>query len=113
MIYIFNTSSVLGLIISQVFELECLACGSLVETPLLEIQLLKMPLPLNFGSIYPAGICLFKVNKRNTRTKDEICSKLTIKTPERPQCRRSGVFIVSFKHISHFIIVFLLLTLNR
>ena len=113
MIYIFNTSSVLGLIISQVFELECLACGSLVETPLLEIQLLKMPLPLNFGSIYPAGIYLFKVNKRNTRTKDEICSKLTIKTPEQPQCRRSGVFIVSFKHISHFVIVFLLLTLNR
>ena len=33
-------------------------------------------------------------------------SKLAIKT------RRSGVFIVNFEHISHFVLVFLLLTLN-
>ena len=32
----------------------------------------------------PAGIYLLKVNNRNTRTRCEICSKLTIKTPERP-----------------------------
>ena len=31
----------------------------------------------------PAGIYLFKVNNRNTRARCEICSKLTIKTPER------------------------------
>ena len=31
----------------------------------------------------PAGIYLLKVNNRNTRTGCEICSKLTIKTPER------------------------------
>ena len=31
----------------------------------------------------PADIYLLKVNKRNTRTRCEICSKLTIKTPER------------------------------
>ena len=30
-----------------------------------------------------AGIYLLKVNNRNTRTRCEICSKLTIKTPER------------------------------
>ena len=30
----------------------------------------------------PAGIYLFKVNNRNTRTRCEICSKLTIKTTE-------------------------------
>ena len=33
-----------------------------------------------------------------------MCSKLTIKTPEQSQqsqCRRSGVFIVDFEHISH------------
>ena len=29
------------------------------------------------------GIYLFKVNNKNTRTRCEICSKLTIKTPER------------------------------
>ena len=26
--------------------------------------------------------------------------------------RRSGIFIVNFEHISHFVLVFLLLTLN-
>ena len=34
-------------------------------------------------AIIPAGIYLLKVNNRNTRTRCEICSKLTIKTPER------------------------------
>ena len=33
----------------------------------------------------PAGNYMFKVNNRNTRTRCEICSKLTIKTPERRQ----------------------------
>ena len=32
---------------------------------------------------FPAGIYLLKVNNRNTRTRCEICSKLTINTPER------------------------------
>ena len=58
-----------------------------------------------------AGIYLFKVNKRNTRTKCDICLKLTIKTPER-RWRRSGIFIVNFEHISHLVLVFLLLNLN-
>ena len=62
---------------------------------------------------YPAGIYLFKVNNRNTRTRCEICSKLTINTPERRHWRRSGVFIVNFEHISHLVLVFLLLTLNK
>ena len=48
---------------------------------------------------HPAGIYLPKVNNRNTRTRCEICWKLTIKTTERPQCRRSGIFIVNFEHI--------------
>ena len=61
----------------------------------------------------PAGIYLFKVNSRNTRKRCEICSKLTINTPERRQWRRSGVFIVNFEHISHLVLVFLLLTLSR
>ena len=38
-----------------------------------------------------AGIYLFKVNDENTRTSCEICSKLTIKTPER------RLFVVSQK----------------
>ena len=56
---------------------------------------------------------MFKVNNRNTRTKCEICSKLIIKTTERCQWRRSGVFIVDFEHILHLALVFLLLTLSR
>ena len=62
----------------------------------------------------PVGIYLLKVNNRNTNTRCEICSKLTIKTPERHHWRRSGDFIVNFEHllISHLVLMFLLLTLN-
>ena len=42
----------------------------------------------------------------------EMCSKLTIKTPERHHWRHFDVFIVNFEHISHLVLVFLLLTLN-
>ena len=38
------------------------------------------------------------------------CSKLTINIPERRQWRRSGIFIVNSEHISHLVLVFLLLT---
>ena len=41
---------------------------------------------------------MFKVNNRNTRTRCEICLNLTVKIPE---------------HISHLVLVFLLLTLSR
>ena len=56
---------------------------------------------------------MFKVNNRDTRTRFEICSKLTMKTPERRHWRRSGVFIINFELVSHLVLVFLLLTLNR
>ena len=36
--------------------------------------------------------------------------KVNIKTPERRQGRRSGVFIVNFEHISLIVLVFLLMT---
>ena len=39
----------------------------------------------------PVGNYLFKVNNKNTRTKCEICSKLTMKTPERRHWCRSGL----------------------
>ena len=56
---------------------------------------------------------MFNVNNRNTKTRCEICSKLTIKLPDRRQWRCSGIFIVNFEHISHLVIVFLLLTLSK
>ena len=55
---------------------------------------------------------MFKVNNSNTRTRCEICSELAIKTPERRQWRRLGVFIVNFEHISPIVLEFLLLTLS-
>ena len=63
--------------------------------------------------IYAAGIYLFKVNNINTRRRCEICSKLIIKVPERYHWRRSGALIVNFEHISHLVLMFLLLILNR
>ena len=56
----------------------------------------------------PAGIYMFKVKNKNTRTRGEVCSKSIIKTLEH--CL--GVFIVNFEHISHLVLVFQLLTLN-
>ena len=53
------------------------------------------------------GISLFKVNHRNTRKRCEICSRLTIKTPERCHWRRTSVFIANFEHMSHPFLVFL------
>ena len=46
---------------------------------------------------------MIEVNNRNTRTRCEICSRSTIKTPERRhwrRWRRSGVFIVNYEHIT-------------
>ena len=44
---------------------------------------------------------MVKVNNRNTLTRSEICSKLTIKTPERRFFTPySSVFIVNFEQIN-------------
>ena len=59
----------------------------------------------------PAVNYMFKVNNRNTRTNCEICSKLTIKIPERRHWSRSDD--VNFEHISHHVLLFLLLSLSR
>ena len=73
-----------------------------------------MGISLNpFQDTVPAGIYLLKVNNRNTRTRCKICSKITIKIPERRHWHRSGIFIVNFEHILHLVLVFLLLTLSR
>ena len=44
---------------------------------------------------------MLKVNNRNTKTRCEICSKLTIKTPERRYfIPYSSVFIVNFEQVN-------------
>ena len=60
----------------------------------------------------PAGNYLFKVNNRNTGTRCELCSKLTIKN-QNDDIGVFGVFIVNFEYISHLLLVFLLLTLSK
>ena len=74
------------------------------------ISLSKCDLSLidSFTFFFPAGNYMFRVNNRNTRIKREICSKLTIKTPEWRQLHRFGVFIANFEHISHLVLLFLL-----
>ena len=44
--------------------------------------------------ISPASNYMFKVNNRNTRTRCEMCSKLTVKISERRQCRRPMVSLL-------------------
>ena len=53
----------------------------------------------------PASNYMLKDRNRNTRSRCEICS--------RRHWHRSSVFIVNFEHISHLVLVFLLLTLSR
>ena len=62
---------------------------------------------------FPVSIYMFKVKNRNTRTRCGICSKLTVKKPERRHWCRSSVSIVNFEHISHLVLVFLLLSLSK
>ena len=48
---------------------------------------------------FSAGINVLKVNNRNTTTRCEIYAKLTIKTPERRDWRRSGVLMLTLNMI--------------
>ena len=68
--------------------------------------------PCALAGPVPVNIYLFKVYNRTTRTRCEICSELTIKTPEKRHWCRSSVFNINFEHLSHLVLVFLLLTLN-
>ena len=52
----------------------------------------------------PAGNYVLKVSNRNTRTRCEICSKLTIKIPERRHWRNIG--FVTFANVFANIIYF-------
>ena len=73
------------------------------------ISNLSLPISIQFCaknkifSNFPTGNYMFKVNNRNTGTRCKMCHH---------RCR-SGVFTVNFEHISHFVPVFLLLTLSR
>ena len=48
---------------------------------------------------FPASSYMFQVNNRNTRARCEICSKLTIKIPERRQSLRKTIFEASQRSV--------------
>ena len=51
----------------------------------------------------PVGIYLLKANNRNNRTRCEICSKLTIRTPERRQAfRRRKALVICIHSLFSF-----------
>ena len=56
---------------------------------------------------------LVQSNNGNTRTASDICSKLTMKTPERHQHPFWCLFILNLEQISHIVLVFPWLTLNK
>ena len=88
-----------------------LSCSVRVLVFVIFIQILINILDLKLLKIKnPAGNYFFQVNNRNIKTRCEISSKLTIKTPARHQWHRSDVFIVNFEHI---VLVFLLSTFSR
>ena len=60
---------------------------------------------------FPAGNYMLKVNNGNTKTRSEISSTLTTKTPQRHQWRRFGVFNDNFEHISYLVYCFYCLLL--
>ena len=63
--------------------------------------------------LYPSQYLLVQVNNGNAITMCEVCSKLTVKTPERRDWCCSGVFVVNFEQSSQIVLVFPLLTLNN
>ena len=73
-------------------------------------QRLKMSLTFNNFNTFLVGINMFKVKKKNSRTRCEICLKLTIKTQER---RQFAISIFNSEHVLHFVLVLLKLTLNK
>ena len=60
-----------------------------------------------------AGVYLFKVNNGSRRKMYKMCSKLSLKTPERHQWHLFKAFIVNFQYILHIVLVLLLLISNE
>ena len=96
---------------SDVFE--CESCLALLWFKLSSKPCHSKALSTIMQINHSANIYLFKFINRNNRKRCGICSKLTIKTPERLQWRRCDVFIVNVENISHPFLVFLYLTLNK
>ena len=89
---------------------SCLCLGNTYKTWIWDLRQ-----QVSFSVLYslPTNIYMFKVNNRNTSKRCKICSKLTIKTPERRHWQRSDVFFFcNFEHNSYLFLLFFLPTLN-
>ena len=73
-------------------------------------QRLRMSPTFNNFNTFLVGINMFRVNMKNSGTRCEISSKLTIMTPER---RQLAISVFNSEHISHLVLVLLKLTLNK
>ena len=62
--------------------------------------------------ILPQSQSAFTCSKLTIETQEQAVKYVTLKTPERRHWHRSGAFSVNFEHISHLVLVFLLLTFN-
>ena len=67
----------------------------------LSVSTLQDLLTIFYVLVFPSKYMLKEINKSAGKMY-EIFSKLTTNTPERCHWRRSGVFIVNFKHIYTF-----------
>ena len=105
------TPYLLWIVLSLVVKFTCYSVAKFIRRKTYSLHIANNKISI-FILPFPASIYILQVNYRNTRTRCEICSKITIKIPERRHWRRSGVFIVNFDHISHLVLVFLLFTLN-
>ena len=76
-------------------------------------QALFMCSLFSFSKINPIAIYLFKITNVSTRGMCNIYSQLTTKTPKQFQWHPFRVFVFNFEHISHIVVVFPLLTLNK
>ena len=73
------------------------------------VQLKRSAILLN--KLDPSQYLLIQSQQWNTTTLCEISSKLAIKTTDRR--RRSGLFDVNLEQISHTVLIFPFLTLNK
>ena len=70
---------------------------------ILLLLIIKVNIINNKQTANPAGIYLLKVNNRNTRTRCEICSKLTIylfQVSNRNTRKRCGTYFTPFSSVS-------------
>ena len=73
----------------------------------MDLEELQIKALVQFKNQNPAGNYMLKINDGNTRTRFKICSKLQKKH------QNDAIGAVNFEHITHLVLVFLLLTLSR